>query len=87
MAAVRKVLKRMAAAVAPVAPAPGQLALQISDPHDAQWTLLQVRMYKRLPKLCVCMCECRPTCLDQVTCIYCCKPRVRVTCVAPDMRG
>ena len=42
MAAVRKILKRMAACVAPLPAAPGQLALQISDPHDAKWTLLQV---------------------------------------------
>jgi hypothetical protein len=43
MAAIRKVLHRMADSVAPVAPAPGQLALQISDPHNARWSMLQAR--------------------------------------------
>lgn len=50
MAAVRKVLKRLSCCVAPLPAAAGQLALQISDPHDAKWTMLQVLRSKLCPE-------------------------------------
>ena len=50
MAAVRKVLKRLSCCVAPLPAASGQLALQISDPHDAKWTMLQVLRCKLCAK-------------------------------------
>ncbi len=66
MAAIRKVLHRMADSVAPVAPAPGQLALQISDPHDARWSMLQAR--PPWPARCVAACGQPVACSSSAMC-------------------
>jgi len=42
LSAVRKILKKMAKHVAPQAPVPGYLALEILNPHDPEYRVLQV---------------------------------------------